>query len=1002
MAQQQSLDQIKAQIENLKQQLGGKDGIDVVNIRDLATAQTLLRGLQDEADDLATSFGDMATTLANIVSELSKSETAVKSGTRAYKGLLSIAQKMQYEEEGIYSYNVKQLSNLHSQAKAQLVNLKTSIGRLTPAEKLTDEGQALVKAYNTQLKIETSLSAAIYRRLELEKKVEKTFGATGALIEGSSKLLGAMGFGHLSSELSELNDKLKSELRDELKKSGDEANKLALSFKYMGKGLAGSAKIFANGLTDPLFIVGKIFDTYLEINKASVDLQRLTGQNAVKFENIGANAASLKDTLEVMSELTKQTGKNAQNIFSSEVLGQAAALKTTMGLTAEEAGGIAIMAQTSGKSVDDITDSVVATTSAFNGANRSAVSQGQILRDVANTADSIKLSLGNNDVAITKAASAARRLGMDLGRVDQIASSLMNFEDSIGKELEAELLTGKQLNLEKARELALTNDLEGLSKELFKNSSDIAEFGKMNRIQQESYAAALGMSRDELAKVAYQKGLDLKMTDEQAAKAAGVNAEEMKRVAIQENFAKALEKIAGAVAPILDLVGNLLSIPLAPYILLGVAAMSKLGGSVTGVARGFGGMFKAGKEALTGLLGLLKKGGLKSAIGQLKGAFGEGTGAMVRSKSGKLFSKDSPQGKMITNLSGKAGGAGAAASTAATGGKAGGGLMESFSKINTASLLKAAAAMAVASIGIFIFAKAIQELEKVKDWVNVAIGLGAFAAAMGVIGLVGELAAAGLTALAAGLEALGGAMATGVGALGLAALIAGAIALGFALNLAAPAIEAYGKVFTAVFAGLTTLVSAVAEGFVKILGAVTLDNIGPMLLLGPALIGVGIGLVTLGVAGLAAFPGILLASLAMSAMVIPLSLLTAVASAGVLPVLITSLMTLGAAAPGLLGVGAGLLSIAAGLAAISIAGPMAIPSLLAVTGLAAVIGGVATIFGGGDKSIGESKSKAEEGSLAAVEAKLTELIAVVKTGGNVYLDSNKVGRAQLMAASSNA
>jgi hypothetical protein len=78
----------------------------------------------------------------------------------------------------------------------------------------------------------------------------------------------------------------------------------------------------------------------------------------------------------------------------------------------------------------------------------------------------------------------------------------------------------------------------------------------MNRIQQESYAAALGMTRDELAKIAYQKGLDLKMTDEQAAKAAGVNAEEMKRVAIQENFAKALEKIAGAVAPILDLVGR--------------------------------------------------------------------------------------------------------------------------------------------------------------------------------------------------------------------------------------------------------------------------------------------------------------------------------------------------------------------------------------------------------------------------------------------------------------
>jgi hypothetical protein len=442
---QQELDQIKAQIEKLKQQLGGKDGIDVVNIKDLATAKTLLRGLQEEADDLAASFGDMASTLASIVGELSKSDTATKSATKSYKGLVSIAQKMQYEEEGIYAYNVKQLDTLHKQAQAHKTNLESAAKRVKLEGDTSTEAQAILKAYEDNLKIENDLIKAIEKRLKLEKQVEKTFGATGALIEGSSKLLSTMGFGHLSSELSELGDKLKAELRDKLKESTTAAERLGLSFKYMAKGLAGSAKIFADGLTDPLFIVGKIFDTYLEINKASVDLQRLTGQNAVKFENIGANAASLKDTLETMSELTKQTGKNAQNIFSSEVLGQAAALKTTMGLTAEEAGGIAIMAQTSGKSVDDITESVVATTSAFNGANRSAVSQGQILRDVANTADSIKLSLGNNDVAITKAASAARRLGMDLGRVDQIASSLMNFEDSIGKELEAELLTGKNL-----------------------------------------------------------------------------------------------------------------------------------------------------------------------------------------------------------------------------------------------------------------------------------------------------------------------------------------------------------------------------------------------------------------------------------------------------------------------------------------------------------------------------------------------------------------------------
>jgi hypothetical protein len=88
---------------------------------------------------------------------------------------------------------------------------------------------------------------------------------------------------------------------------------------------------------------------------------------------------------------------------------------------------------------------------------------------------------------------------MNLEQVDRIAGSLLQFESSISAELEAELLTGKQLNLEKARYYALTNDAAGLAEELSKNVGTSAEFGKMNRLEQEAYAKALGMSREELA-----------------------------------------------------------------------------------------------------------------------------------------------------------------------------------------------------------------------------------------------------------------------------------------------------------------------------------------------------------------------------------------------------------------------------------------------------------------------------------------------------------------------
>ena len=440
--------------------------------------------------------------------------------------------------------------------------------------------------------------------------IEKSLGLTGKLASALGKIPGIGQFLQVD------------EIEIEMRKAAASG---AGNFRTMGIAASMVGKQLGAGLTDPAFIIGKIFDTYLKINKASVDLQHLTGQNAVVAASLGANYATAVDYLETAAALTKQTGMNAQNIFSSKVIGQAAALKATMGLTADEAGNLAVMSQTSGQNVNDLVDGVVATTSAFNGANRAAVSQGAVLREVANTSDSIKLSLGNNPESLAKAA-AATRLGMSLKDVDTIAASLTEFQSSISNELEAELLTGKDLNLEKARELALSNDLVGLGKELFKNSSDIAEFGKMNRIQQEAQAKALGMTRDQLAKVAYQRAIDNGLTNEQAALAANVNAEDMKRVDAQKNFAIALEKIAGAVAPILDVIGSILSLPLAPYLILGTLAVAQLAGGFGTLAASLG--LVAASEAEVAVAGAPAVGALGSA-GVALGSFGASASAAI-------------------------------------------------------------------------------------------------------------------------------------------------------------------------------------------------------------------------------------------------------------------------------------------------------------------------------------------------------------------------------------
>ena len=104
-------------------------------------------------------------------------------------------------------------------------------------------------------------------------------------------------------------------------------------------------------------------------------------------------------------------------------------------------------------------------------------------------------------------------------------------------ELEAQLLTGKQINMSKARELALSNDLAGLSNELFKNSVEVAEYGKMNRIQQQALAKSMGVTTEQLAKMAYNRGLDTNMSEEQLKAATGLERSDYERMAAQEKMA---------------------------------------------------------------------------------------------------------------------------------------------------------------------------------------------------------------------------------------------------------------------------------------------------------------------------------------------------------------------------------------------------------------------------------------------------------------------------------
>ena len=131
----------------------------------------------------------------------------------------------------------------------------------------------------------------------------------------------------------------------------------------------------------------------------------------------------------------------------------------------------------------------------------------KILQEISKTSKIIQLNFKGNVSELAKSVLEAKKLGLSLDQVSKVGDSLLNFEQSISAELEAELLTGKNLNLEKARLYALNNDIAGLTKEIANQGITAEKFSRMNRIQQEAIAKTLGMSANELADSLYKQEL---------------------------------------------------------------------------------------------------------------------------------------------------------------------------------------------------------------------------------------------------------------------------------------------------------------------------------------------------------------------------------------------------------------------------------------------------------------------------------------------------------------
>jgi hypothetical protein len=260
----------------------------------------------------------------------------------------------------------------------------------------------------------------------------------------------------------------------------------------------------------PLLIIQQVAQAFLQIDESSgkiaknlgISYNTALGLNR-EFTGIAASSGNIFVTTQNLSEsfLAINDALGTNSSLSEDLLVTQTELVKQAGYSVEAATQIAALSLATGQSSKDITTEFLGQVTLLNAQNNLALNEKTLLESIAKTSKGTLATFASQPKALAQAAFEAKKLGLELSQVEKISDGLLDIEQSLTSEFEAEVISGRQLNLERARYFALTNDLAGVAKELAAQDITRASFAKANRIEQDAIAASLGMSRDEMGEM---------------------------------------------------------------------------------------------------------------------------------------------------------------------------------------------------------------------------------------------------------------------------------------------------------------------------------------------------------------------------------------------------------------------------------------------------------------------------------------------------------------------
>jgi phage-related protein len=403
---------------------------------------------------------------------------------------------------------------------------------------INEEAAKIAEGHNKSISNSSELLGGLF---------DKTEGLVSKL-PGGDKLLKVFGFEKMKSQINENLGGTLTNVINGFKEGG------VSGFKALGQGAMQFGKTLLMGPQAAIFgilaAVALVVDMFMDLDGAVSEVQKELGGTkkealaaheaahdmAHEMNLVGVNTKEVVKGMSTVSEI--MGGIDVKNMMQApgmkEMVKDATLLSEKFGMSKEEIENVHTLSTITGKSMSTLAGEAI-----------------QVAGGVMKTKDAVKLLGGiSKDVAISfkggtkeliAAAAKAKLLGTDLKKVKDIGMGMLDIETSLEKEMEARAILGRDINLDRAREAALSGDVATLQDELLTQAGSLKQFQDGGPLKQKALADAMGMTVEEMtdmltkAEEMNKLGLDKQLQE----KLANATAEE--KAAIYKKQAETLQ-----------------------------------------------------------------------------------------------------------------------------------------------------------------------------------------------------------------------------------------------------------------------------------------------------------------------------------------------------------------------------------------------------------------------------------------------------------------------------